>query len=103
MAKADDEAAILGFGEGKYIHLEYLPWMGPEVIHGDGDEGDVRCHSCRNVLGSWGWSPHPRHTLNGRLETPLLRVLKNVVQEFDIPLDETPAGTPRSNRFEAMI
>ena len=80
-----------------------LPWMGPEVIHGDGDEGDVRCHSCRNVLGSWGWSPHPRHTLNGRLETPLLRVLKNVVQEFDVPLDETPAGTPRSNRFEEMI
>lgn len=85
LAKADDEAANLGMGSGKYIHLEYLSWMGDDLLMGP-DEGDIRCNCCQNLIGSWSWIPHERHTLMGALETPLLRVLKDAVQAFSFYL-----------------
>jgi hypothetical protein len=36
-----------------------------------------------------------RLTLGGILQAPVIRVHKNVVNEVDIPLDATPASTPR--------
>jgi len=79
LAKADDDATSLGIGSGKYIHLEYLSWMGDDLLLGQ-DEGDIRCNCCQNLLGSWSWVPHERHTMMGSLEVPLLRVIRDSVQ-----------------------
>lgn len=38
MSQDDDEAIKLGFGREKYIHIEYLEWMGDELLSGDIDE-----------------------------------------------------------------
>ncbi len=95
MSQDDDEAIKLGFGREKYIHIEYLEWMGEDLLTSDIDEGELKCGHCARVIGTWNWNPHPKHTLYGQLEPPLIRVHKNVVQEIDVPLDVTPANTPR--------
>ena len=58
-------------------------------------QGELKCGHCLRIIGTWHWHPHPKHTLYGQLEPPLIRVHKNVVQEVDVPLDVTPANTPR--------
>lgn len=95
MSQDDDEAIKLGFGREKYIHVEYLEWMGEDLLSHDIDEGELKCGHCQRIIGTWNWNPHPKHTLYGQLEPPLIRVHKNVVQEVDVPLDSTPANTPR--------
>lgn len=95
MSQDDDEAIKLGFGREKYIHVEYLEWMGEELLSGEVDQGELTCGQCRRIIGTWDWRPHPKHTLHGQLEPPLIRVHKNVVQEVDVPLDATPSNTPR--------
>jgi hypothetical protein len=95
MSQDDDEAIKLGFGREKYIHIEYLEWMGEDLLSCDIDEGELKCGQCERIIGTWNWNPHPKHTLYGQLEPPLIRVHKNVVQEVDVPLDSTPASTPR--------
>mmetsp|Transcript_34846 Transcript_34846/g.64987 ORF Transcript_34846/g.64987 Transcript_34846/m.64987 type:complete len:753 (-) Transcript_34846:599-2857(-) len=95
MSQDDDEAIKLGFGREKYIHVEYLEWMGDDLLSHDIDEGELKCGHCQRIIGTWNWNPHPKHTLYGQLEPPLIRVHKNVVQEVDVPLDSTPANTPR--------
>lgn len=93
-----DEAAVTGgLGNNKYVHLEWLPWMGDNIPSGAYDEGDISCPGCQRVLGSWAWNPHPRHTQNGRLETPIIRVVRSVVCESGLELDATPLTTPRED------
>jgi hypothetical protein len=36
-----------------------------------------------------------RQCLEGKLEAPVIRVHKNVVNQADVPLDATPSSTPR--------
>lgn len=98
VAKRDEEELgqlMDSSSRSKYIHLEYLLWMGPDIPDGVIDEGDVVCPSCQRVLGSWAWNPHPRHTLQGRLEAPVIRILRSVVVEADLVMDATPITTPR--------
>ena len=61
LSNDDDEAIKLGFGREKYIHIEYLEWMGDDVLSPSGDEGEIRCEHCRNVLGMWTWNPTERY------------------------------------------
>eukprot|EP00602_Paraphysomonas_sp_CaronLab_P007957 CAMPEP_0185035108 /NCGR_PEP_ID=MMETSP1103-20130426/25857_1 /TAXON_ID=36769 /ORGANISM="Paraphysomonas bandaiensis, Strain Caron Lab Isolate" /LENGTH=709 /DNA_ID=CAMNT_0027572037 /DNA_START=248 /DNA_END=2377 /DNA_ORIENTATION=- len=95
MSLDDDEAIKLGFGQDKYIYLEFLEWMGEDLLSPDIDSGELKCGHCRRVIGAWTWNPSSRHTMSGRLQVPIIRVHKNVVHEVDIPLDPTPIGTPR--------
>lgn len=103
LAEADEQACMGGSGAGKYVHLEYLEWMGRDILHSEKEEGDINCFNCQRMLGSWAWAPHPRHTLDGRVEAPLFRVLKHSVQLMGIPLDSTPLGTPRTPRPGSCI
>jgi hypothetical protein len=96
LADYDHEQVGLSLNSSsKYIHLEYLPWMGTDLPAGVLDDGDIVCPSCSRVLGSWAWNSHPRHTLGGKLEAPVIRILKSVVTEADLPMDQTPITTPR--------
>ena len=96
VAQQDDAMVHTHEGEtGKYFHLEYLPWMDKGVVSGEDNEGDICCPQCRHVIGSWSWTPHPRHTLNGRLGSPVIRVLKSCVAAAELGLDATPITTPR--------
>eukprot|EP00602_Paraphysomonas_sp_CaronLab_P002207 CAMPEP_0185029152 /NCGR_PEP_ID=MMETSP1103-20130426/15290_1 /TAXON_ID=36769 /ORGANISM="Paraphysomonas bandaiensis, Strain Caron Lab Isolate" /LENGTH=716 /DNA_ID=CAMNT_0027563795 /DNA_START=211 /DNA_END=2361 /DNA_ORIENTATION=+ len=95
MSHDDDEAIKLGFGQDKYIYLEFLDWMGEELLSPDIDSGELKCGHCSRVIGAWTWNPSSRHTMGGRLQAPIIRVHKNVVNEVDIPFDPTPRGTPR--------
>jgi hypothetical protein len=96
MAEDDDYVSQWASGnDEKYFYIEYLSWMGNEVFHYDKDMGDICCFGCRNVVGSWMWNPSLRILLDGKLEAPLFRVLKNVVYQMDVPLDQTPSSTPR--------
>jgi hypothetical protein len=92
-----DDATVHSYdgGTGKYVHLEHLPWMGQDILDGALEEGDISCPQCKHVIGSWSWNPHPRHTLGGRLQTPVIRVLKSTVTEAELGLDATPITTPR--------
>ena len=98
--QGDELALAGGLGRSKYVHLEWLPWMGDDIPSGTCDEGDIKCPGCDRVLGSWAWNPHPRHTMNGRLDVPLIRVLRSVVCAAGLELDATPLTTPRTPRDE---
>lgn len=81
VAEADDSASqhyILESNE-KYFHVEYMEWMGSEVLEVGKDFGDICCPGCKHVLGSWSWNPSPRLLRDGRLEAPLFRIHKHVV------------------------
>lgn len=92
-----DDATVHSYdgGTGKYVHLEHLPWMGQELLDGALEEGDISCPQCKHVIGSWSWNPHPRHTMGGRLQVPVIRVLRTTVTEAELGLDATPITTPR--------
>jgi hypothetical protein len=60
LSNDDDEAIKLGFGRDKYIHLEYLEWMGEDLLSQSIDEGELKCGFCRRVIGSWTWTPTER-------------------------------------------
>ena len=95
----DDEEAVscLLVGKEKYIYVEYLKWMGPNIFLLSQDIGEINCYHCNKVIGSYSWSPSPLQSLNGKLETPLIRIHKGVVHISDIALDSTPATTPRTD------
>jgi len=97
MAEDDDYASQFACtkDDSKYFYIEYLTWMGNEVFHQEKDVGDICCFGCRNIVGSWIWKPSLRILLDGKLEAPLFRVHKNVVNQADVPLDHTPSSTPR--------
>lgn len=99
MAEDDDDAMRRAFGREKYIYTEYLDWMGTEVLSGEVVNGAIACHGCKRVLGAWTWAPSSRQSHNGSLEKPIIRIHKNVVQEADLPLDATPASTPRPDEI----
>jgi len=67
--------------------LEYLPWMGTEVLDSPQDSGILRCHHCRQSLGSWSWSLDDKSPLvidYGKGEfvvPPFIRVDKKSVSE----------------------
>lgn len=100
MAKDDDDAMILGLGEEKYFYLEYLEWMGQDILSSEIEEGDIHCGHCKKVLGHWTWKPQSKASLGGKLETPIIRILKKVVHSMDMPMDATPISTPRINDEE---
>jgi hypothetical protein len=60
LSSDDDEAIQLGFGREKYIHLEYLEWMGEDVLSTAMEAGELKCGNCRCVIGSWTWNPSSR-------------------------------------------
>ena len=60
MAQEDEEAVRLGWGGDKYVHLEYLEWMGQEALQGHKVKGPLHCSGCQNVLGVYDWSPNER-------------------------------------------
>lgn len=95
MAEDDDKASQLAFGRDKYLHIEYLPWMGNEVFSPDKDIGDICCVDCRRVVGSWIWKPSVRLLQDGKFEAPLFIIHKNVVHQSDVQFDATPSSTPR--------
>jgi hypothetical protein len=96
LAQEDDEAVRLGWGADKYVHLEYLEWMGAEALTGVRPRGPLSCSGCQNVLGAYDWNPSQRHTFGGRIEAPVFRLLKSVIHEAAITLDATPMSTPRA-------
>lgn len=57
LSRDDDEAIKLGFGREKYIHLEYLEWMGEEILSPSVDSGELKCNHCHSIIGSWTWRP----------------------------------------------
>jgi hypothetical protein len=86
VAEADDFASqhyIFDLSE-KYFHVEYMEWMGSEVLEIGKEYGDICCPGCKNVLGSWSWNPSPRLLRDGRLEAPLFRIHKHVVHHVSI-------------------
>lgn len=95
LAQDDEDAVRLGWGAEKHIHLEYLEWMGHEALQGTKIRGPLHCAGCQNILGSYDWNPSERHTFGGRVEAPIFKLQKNVIHEAAIPMDATPASTPR--------
>lgn len=63
LSNDDDEAIKLGFGRDKYIHLEYLEWMGEDVLSQAIDEGELKCGYCKRVIGMWTWNPSDRYLI----------------------------------------
>lgn len=45
----------LGADSECFVQVEYLPWMGSEVFDLPEDSGNIRCHKCKNTLGTWDW------------------------------------------------
>ena len=64
LSRDDDEAIKLGFGQEKYIHLEYLEWMGEELLSSSVETGELKCGNCRSTIGSWTWNPTSRYSRN---------------------------------------
>jgi len=96
LAKDDNDAADLAVaGKDKYINLEYLEWMGRDVLRSDIDKGDITCHRCSKTIGCWNWNPSDRICLDGLLEPPIIRIHKSIVQQADVMFDATPVSTPR--------
>lgn len=95
LAKADDEAVRTTFGSQKYFYLEYLEWMGFDMLLPGNDSGELRCSGCQNTLGNYYWSPSARQSLDGLLQAPVVRIHKSVVHEAAMVLDNTPTPTPR--------
>jgi hypothetical protein len=60
LSSDDDEAILLGFGREKYIHLEYLEWMGEDLLSIAIEAGELKCGHCHCVIGSWTWNPSSR-------------------------------------------
>ena len=60
LAQQDEDAVRLGWGKEKYVHLEYLEWMGNEALQGTKNRGPLQCPGCSNVIGSYDWHPHER-------------------------------------------
>lgn len=81
MAQEDDEASQLLFGKEKYIYLEYLEWMGEDMFKPNVNECEIKCGQCQRAIGGCCWTPQPNQTFCGRLEAPLIKVHKSVVQE----------------------
>ena len=84
MAQEDDEASRLLFGKEKYIYLEYLEWMGEDMFKPNVNECEIKCGQCHRAIGGSCWTPQPSQTFGGRLEAPLIKVHKSVVQEVCI-------------------
>jgi hypothetical protein len=96
LAKDDNDAADLAIaGKDKYINLEYLEWMGRDILRSDIDKGEINCHRCNRTIGSWNWNPSDRICLDGLLEPPIIRIHKSIVQQADVMFDATPVSTPR--------
>ena len=96
LAQDDEEAVRLGWGAEKYIYLEYLEWMGSDLLQGTRPRGPLCCSNCHNILGSYDWNPNRRITLGGRIEPPVFRLHKSVIHEAAIAMDATPMSTPRA-------
>lgn len=79
MAKEDDEATRMDFGGNNYIHLEYLEWMGTDILSPDIESGEIKCTQCKHVIGKWTWKATPRATMDGKFEVPVIRIHKDVV------------------------
>ena len=97
LAEDDDDASLLAIGKGKYIHLEYMSWMGTDILRKHIDMGDIRCPnpSCQKTIGSYNWSPSAQQSADGLLDSPIIRVHKSVVHLGTFLLDVTPNATPR--------
>lgn len=61
MAEDDDMNSSLAFGTSKYLHIEYMDWMGREMFQLNKDIGDLCCHNCKKVVGSYIWNPSIRY------------------------------------------
>jgi len=103
LANDDDEAQRKAFLHNKYIYLEYLEWMGSECFEKDNDIGEIKCCNCLKVIGSWTWTPSERQSIEGKLDPPLFRIHKHVVQQSDFPLDATPLNTPRLKDIDSDV
>ena len=97
LAEEDDDASLLAIGKGKHIHLEYMTWMGSDILRKHVDAGDIRCPNptCQKTIGSYNWNPGSQQSLQGALDAPIIRVHKSVVHLGTFLLDVTPNATPR--------
>jgi hypothetical protein len=85
MAKEDDEATNIDFtAANNYLHVEYLEWMGTEVLSPDINSGEIVCYQCKRTIGKWTWLNNPKISLNGKLEVPIIRIHKDVVTSVRI-------------------
>ena len=82
-------------GGGKYLYLEYCPWMGQDPLRGIDEQGYISCKECKKAIGLWSWQPSDRQRLDGLMEPPLFRILKDSVSQTPLTLDATPTSTPR--------
>lgn len=60
VAEADEFASQSAFDHDKYFHIEYLDWMGADVLDVKKDNGEICCPGCKHIVGSWSWNPSRR-------------------------------------------
>ena len=61
MADDDETASVSAFGRDKYLHVEYLDWMGLDVFRPERDSGNIQCFCCKKTIGSWMWNADDRY------------------------------------------
>lgn len=65
----------------QFILLEYLPWMGTEVLDSLHESGILNCHNCRQSLGDWSWNSNNTPYCED-LASPFIRIDKKLVSIY---------------------